>query len=112
MQEQNFNQTQAGGYNPVLFQHLTQEEIQLYTIQVLMTLKRYRFTGKIVDTPPLLFFNTRDTFTTNISCKNESPVKIRNRFWICLHFSVKLQHLQHKYRASIKSIHAGFQLQT
>lgn len=73
MQEQNFNQTQAGGYNPVLFQHLTQEEIQLYTIQVLMTLKRYRFTGKIVDTPPLLFFNTRDTFTTNISCKNESP---------------------------------------
>lgn len=73
MQEQNFNQTQAGGYNPVLFQHLTQEEIQLYTIQVLMTLKRYRFTGKIIDTPPLLFFNTRDTFTTNISCKNESP---------------------------------------
>lgn len=74
MQEQNFNQTQAGGYNPVLFQHLTQEEIQLYTIQVLMTLKRYRFTGKIIDTPPLLFFNTRDTFTTNISCKNESPI--------------------------------------
>lgn len=73
MQEQNFNQTQAGGYNPVLFQHLTQEEIQLYTIQVLMTLKHYRFTGKIVDTPPLPFFNTRDTFTTNISCKNESP---------------------------------------
>lgn len=68
-----FQPNTSRGYNPVLFQHLTQEEIQLYTIQVLMTLKRYRFTGKIVDTPPLLFFNTRDTLTTNILCKNESP---------------------------------------
>lgn len=41
MQEQNYNQTQAGGYNPVLFQHLTQAEIQLYAIQVLTTLKHY-----------------------------------------------------------------------
>lgn len=55
MQEQKFNQTQAGGYNPVLFQHLTQAEIQLYAIQVLTTLKHYRFTGKIIDTNPFSF---------------------------------------------------------
>lgn len=56
MQEQNYNQTQAGGYNPVLFQHLTQAEIQLYAIQVLTTLKHYyRFTSKIIDTHPSLF---------------------------------------------------------
>lgn len=74
MQEQNFNQTQAGGYNPVIFQHLTQEEIQRYTIQVLMTLKRYRFTGKIIDTPPLLFFNTRsEILLQQIFHVNESP---------------------------------------